>query len=274
MIRLLLLGDPVEHSLSPVMHNTALAACGLQGVYQAKRVDESGMRIAAEAVRSGEVRGANITMPHKRLAYLLADRTDPEAGRARSVNTWVSDDGALVGYSTDIGGIRRVWVDRGLPDDEPVLVLGSGGAAAAALVALAGRPVWVSARRGEAADRLVGELGVEAGQVAWGTGVAGAVVVNCTPLGMRGETLPPRVLETASGLFDMAYGPQETPAVAYARSRGIPFADGVHLLAAQAEESFRIWTGVTPPRGVMEQAARRKVGKTLQEPGTGAENRV
>lgn len=254
-LRFILLGDPVSHSRSPAMHTAALAALGLAGTYEARRVDRAGMEEAAGDLRRGLLDGANITMPHKEVAFLLADRVEPEAARAGSVNTWVREEGRLVGTSTDIPGLRAAWARRGLPATGPVLVLGAGGAAAAALVALEGREAAVAARRDGAAEALLARCGVSGRVVSWGEALAGAVVVNCTPLGMRGETLPASVLDEASGLFDMAYGAAVTPAVARCRSRGMAVADGLDLLVAQAEAAFLRWVGVAPPPGVMEAAA-------------------
>lgn len=256
MIRLALLGDPVAHSRSPAMHRAALAAGGLEGSYEARRVDLEGMASAAAEMRTGVLQGANITMPHKLVARTLADTVSPGAARAGSVNTWVRESGALIGYSTDIDGIRGVWEKRGLAAGA-VLILGSGGAAAASLVALEGERLFISARRRDAAESLVGRTGVEAEFVEWGVAVAGAVVVNATPLGMRGEKLPDPVMETATGLLEMAYGSGETPAARSVRSAGLPLADGLDLLVAQAEESFRLWTGEYPVPGVMDAAARK-----------------
>jgi len=90
----------------------------------------------------------------------------------------------------------------------------------------------------------------------WGTGWAGAVVVNATPLGMEGESLPGGILDGAVGLIDMAYGAEPTPAVEHARRRGIPVADGLDVLVAQAAISFTWWTGVPAPIEVMRAAAR------------------
>lgn len=255
-IRLAVFGDPVAHSRSPAMHTAALEALGIPGSYRAVRVDEAGLGAQARAIREGSLDGANITMPYKRAAHDLCDVREGPAARARSVNTWWRQDGRLHGTSTDVPGIHRAWTLRGMPDDAPVLVLGAGGAAAAALVALEARTPWVSARRPEAAVALARITGVECTPVPWGRIPPGAVVVNCTPIGMGGEALPVD-LDEASGLFEMAYGEEETPAVEAARARGLPVADGIDLLVAQAELSFRIWTGREAPAGVMERAARK-----------------
>lgn len=254
-LRLVVLGDPVSHSRSPVMHRAALAAAGIDGTYDAIRVDADGMRRQAAALRSGALDGANITMPHKRLAYELCDGVAADAERAGSVNTWVPDGGLIRGHSTDIAGARDAWERRGLPAEGPVVVLGAGGAAAAALVALEGRRILLAARRPRAARELIDRVGVDAEPSEWGVPVPGAVIVNCTPLGMRGDDLPVEV-ERSTGLLDMAYGREQTPAVRKAAAAGLPVADGIDLLVAQAEAAFRLWTGRDPQPGVMESAAR------------------
>ncbi len=255
MLRLAVLGSPVAQSRSPVIHQAALDHLGLEGTYQAWETDAAGMVDVAEQIRSGELSGANITMPHKVLAHDLCDRVVGPAAAARSVNTWVGENGLVVGHSTDIPAIKSVWVSRNLPS-ERVLVLGSGGAAAAALIALESLAITVSARRPEAAQRLVARTGSSATIVEWGTGIEG-VVVNATPLGMQGESLPEPVLRSLTGVFEMAYGRSPTPATKWCVDLGLPNADGVDLLVGQAALSFELWTGQKPPLDIMEATARK-----------------
>jgi shikimate dehydrogenase len=254
MLKLVLLGSPIAHSLSPQIHTAALRAAGIEGSYEARGVDARGVATAIEEIRTGELNGANVTMPHKRLASRLADELGSNAARAGSVNTLVARGAMVAGESTDIDGIRLAW--RGLPEG-PALILGGGGAAAAALLALEGRPLLVSARRSSAAERLIERTGVAAGVVEWGAPVAGAVVVNATSLGMAGESLPPGVLEVATGLFDMPYGAAPTGAVTRARSLGIPAVEGLEMLLAQAARSFELWTGVAAPVQAMRAVLDR-----------------
>lgn len=255
MLRLAVIGHPIAHSRSPAMHNAALDALGIAGRYRAIDIDHvDGMAAMAAAVRLGHLDGANITMPYKAAAHRLADHVTPEAEEASSVNTWYVADGMLCGETTDVAGIRRAWSVRGLPPSGPVLVLGAGGASRAAIVALSSHDLFISARRRDEADRLAAVHEGEA--VPWGTGIDGAVVVNCTPVGMHGESLDEGVRRAASGVFDMSYARAETPLVAEARRRGLPVADGLDLLVAQAEAAFVLWTGATPPSGVMERVAR------------------
>ncbi len=239
------------------MHNAALTALGLQGVYSRRQVNEQGMAEAALEMRSGKLHGVNITMPHKGVAASLVDRLSADAERAGSVNTWTAEgEGRITGYSTDVEAVRRVWNDAGLPTDCPVLVVGAGGAAAAAVVALENRVLWCSARRPEAVGSLSRRVEIPIRPWPWGQGLPGAVVVNATPLGMRGGELPAALLENSTGLFDMAYRTdrEDTAAIRWMRDRGRTMADGRAMLVAQAEASFEMWTGRRSPAGVMERA--------------------
>ena len=255
-MRLVLLGDPVAESRSPAIQRAALAAAGILGSYEARRVDEAGVYLAGAEIRAGSLRGANVTMPHKRVAAAAADRLSPEAARCGAVNTLLGHQGRVVGHNTDGGGLLAAWERSGIPRGVPVLVLGGGGAAAAALVALAGVDLAVATRRRGAGASLAAALGVPAAEAPWGRPLPGAVVLNATPLGMHGESLPPGLVEASAALVDLPYGPEPTPAVALARRRGLPVADGLDLLVAQAVLSFELWTGVAAPRAAMEAAAR------------------
>lgn len=240
MLRFVLLGDPVAHSLSPRLQAAALAAAQVEGSYTARRVDEAGMREAVEELRAGHLDGANVTMPHKLLAAQLADTLGPDAARTGAVNTLVTRQGTVAGMNTDVEAIRMAW---GVLPQGPVLILGSGGAAAAALLALANRPTSVSARRSDVARQALSRLDLRGEVIPWGEPLPGAVIVNATPIGMGGESLPPKLLAEASGLFDMPYRRRPTPALERAKELGIPAVAGVEMLIAQAALSFRIWTG-------------------------------
>lgn len=258
-MRLAVFGDPIGHSLSPLLHETALSATGLEGTYAARRVDAVGMEAAFVEIRVGELDGGNVTMPHKELAARLCDRLAPAAARAGAVNTLLRVGERVIGHNTDIPGIQKAWRVTGLPADGPVLILGAGGAAAAAALALEGRELSICARRPAAATSLIAKLSVAATAVPWGQPVADAVIVNATPVGMRGERLDQEQLAAGAGLFDMVYGPHETPAVREMSDRGLPAADGRLMLLHQAAVAFELWTGRTAPlaemRAVLTSAA-------------------
>lgn len=253
VLEFLVVGDPIDHSLSPRIHQAALDWNGIAGCYRRRRIDAADMAGIADDLRAGRLHGVNITMPHKRVAAEVADILTPAAARAGSVNTLAMDNGRLLGDTTDVAGIRWAWTQVGWGPDDPAYVLGAGGAAAAAILALEGRELWISARRREQAVQLVEATGVRAHIVAWGSEIA-AVVVNATPVGMTpGVHHPSAVLEAATGVFDMVYG-HRTPAVMYAETNGLPVCDGRLMLVGQAAESFARWTGVAPPHAVMLDA--------------------
>jgi shikimate dehydrogenase len=179
-------------------------------------------------------------MPLKEEAAHLCDLFTPEAERSGSVNALKSHDGRVIGHSTDVVAFREI-LDRWA--HHPIYVLGAGGAARAALAA-AGEDAtaFVSARRHEAALALAERFeGVTA--LSWDYSMPGGVLINATPLGMRGEPLPDGRLESSLALVDLPYGKQATPAVTAARELGIPVVDGIEFLAIQAAAVFTWWTG-------------------------------
>ncbi len=254
---LVLFGDPVDHSLSPVIQQAALDATGLGGNYRAIRVDAEGFRRGCADLRAGRLHGANVTMPHKRLAAEETDERLPGAERSKSVNTIVVDRSRLIGHSTDINGVQQVWRESGLSEEAPVLVLGAGGAAAAALIGLETHELSLASRCRASAERLVEEIDVQVDLVPWGTPLPGAVVVNATPLGMGGESLPSGVVEESAGLLDMAYRRGNTPAVEVARRLRLPHGTGTDVLIAQAAVSFSLWTGLPAPVQQMRTALQK-----------------
>jgi shikimate dehydrogenase len=253
-MRLALLGDPVVQSRSPAIHQAALRSLRIEGSYEARRVDVEGLKQALAEVAVGALDGVNVTMPLKAAALAAVAGASTLATRAGAVNTVSRRDGVVFGDNTDVQGINDAWQNGGLPDDVPILVLGSGGAAAAALLALEGSDLLIASRRQGGGALLAARLGVEATEVSWGSTVDGSVVINATPLGMSGESLPDGVVEAAVGLFDMAYGASATPSVQRAGHR--PVVDGIDMLVAQAARSFEIWTGLPAPFEVMAVAAR------------------
>lgn len=260
-MRLMLLGDPVDHSLSPAIQNAALRAASLPGTYEVRAVDESGLRAAFDDIRSGGIDGANVTMPHKGLAAALCDELEPTARRAGAVNTLVRVGTGIIGHNTDVAGIRGAWADNHLPVDGTVLVLGAGGAAAAALLALEERDLAIAVRRPGTGAALAAKVGVEAREVSWGEAVWDASVVNCTPIGMHQESLPERVIAAASGLFDMAYSLRPTPSVTEARGRSLPVGDGADMLIGQGAAAFRLWVGMAADTVAMRAALERETAR-------------
>jgi len=223
-------------------------------------VDLRGFLSAVEDLRDGCIDGINVTMPHKAAAAAAADLADEivrATGAANTLRRGGSPDRPVVeATNTDVGGIAAAADAAGIPPDAPVLVLGAGGGAAAAVVAFRDRLAGVSTRRAGNVGALAERTGVPVRPCPWGEAVDGVVVVNATPLGMRGEMLPGGILDAAVGLIDLPYGEVPTPAMQRAHLLGIRAVDGLRVLVAQAAISFTWWTDVPAPLDVMHPAAQ------------------
>jgi shikimate dehydrogenase len=264
------IGDPVEHSLSPVIHNAAFAALGLDWVYVALRVPAGRGADAVAALPALGLRGVNVTMPHKADAARACHELSDHARRLGVVNTVaVRPDGTLWGTSTDGDGFVRSLREAGVePAGRRALVLGAGGAARAVVVALveAGATVVVAARRPELGAEVAGLAGADTTAVMLSDAPAHApgcdLLVNATPIGMgtdAGLALDPDVLPAHAVVADLVYHPLETPLLAAARARGLAVVDGLGMLVHQAALAQVAWTGVEPPVAVMRDAARTVV---------------
>lgn len=266
-----LLGWPLHHSLSPVMHNAAFREHGLDLIYLALPVAPADLARVVDALGAMGVVGANVTVPHKRTVAARCDGLTGEAQLVGAVNTlWWTSDG-LLGDNTDAAGLAQVLGgDVGVRGGDAAVLLGTGGAARAAAVALGrlGAEVTVVGRRPDAAQELAevasraGAPVVDALDLAGRHWVVAAVrdarvVVNATPLGMGGEALdePFMDLHTGQAAYDLVYNPPETPFLAAARAAGADAHHGLGMLVAQAAASYRRWTGQDAPQATMSAAA-------------------
>ncbi len=261
------IGDPVGHSLSPVIHNAAFEALGLDWAYVAFQVPAgAGNALAAVAAMGAlGLAGMNVTMPHKADVIRGLDRLSPVAERLHAVNTIHWEGGSLVGENTDGDGfVDALRQDEGFePERRKVVVFGAGGAARAVVLALAGAGasevvvVNRTATAAEACAALAGEVGRVGGEA----DVAGAdLVVNATPVGMEGPLaeatlVDPALLSAGQVVADLVYHPLRTPLLAAAKERGAAAVSGLGMLIHQAARAFRIWTGEDPPLAAMSAAA-------------------
>ena len=262
------IGDPVRHSLSPALHNAAFQSLGLDWAYLAFEVARGEAGDAIAGVRALRIDGLSVTMPHKEAVARAVDRLSPTAERLGAVNTVVRTGASLVGESTDGQGfLDALRVDQGFePSNRRCLVVGTGGAARAVILALvdggAAEVVVVgrSAERVGAAVALAGRPArpgspAEAGDV--------TLVVNATPVGMVGHPVGPPVdtdlLGPGNVVVDLVYHPAVTPFVAAARQRGAVAVGGLGMLVHQAAHAFRLWTGQPAPIEVMSAAAVRAI---------------
>ena len=236
------------------MHNAAFRALGLDWTYEALDVAAADLQGAVARLRAADVAGANVTIPHKQAVLERLDTLDPEAVRARAVNTISTRGGRLAGSNTDIAAIRSAASDVGVePKGARVVILGAGGAARAAAVALDGAHLTFIARDPDRTD-LPGQV------LRWDDASLHALIraadllINATPLGRREEMpIRPAALPKAGAVIDLVYVKGGTPLVRKARSLGLRTADGWEILLAQGARSFELWTGRVPPVAVMRE---------------------
>jgi shikimate dehydrogenase len=230
---------------------------GIAGSYEARQAGPAQLADALAELRNGQLDGINVTMPLKREAARVAGRLTPEARAGESVNTLRFRDSTVEGHSTDVTASTQALQDPRFEPNAPVLILGAGGAAAAAVVGAGTRRLYLAARDPNAAKALGRLASGPVEVVHFGVGVAGALVLNATPIGMAGEELPDSITNLAAGLIDLAYGSAPTPAVLRAQEQRLPVMDGVEFLVLQAAGSFEWWTGISAPLQVMMEAARK-----------------
>ena len=236
------------------MHNAGFNSLGLDWTYELLDVAPDALPAAIARLRESDVAGANVTIPHKVAVIDRLDSVDPEALRARAVNTIANDGGRLVGSNTDVAAIRTAIDDLGVePRGANVVILGAGGSARAAAVALDGAHLTFVARRPDDVD-MPGHV-VAWSDHSWTSQVRDAdLLLNATPLGRRDEMpMRPNALPRAGAVIDLVYVRGGTPLVRKARSLGLRTADGWGILLAQGARSFEIWTGKPAPLEAMRQ---------------------
>ena len=254
-------GNPIAHSLSPVMHNAGFNALGLNAIYvplQACDVDDF-----VTFARDTRMAGASITAPFKVGMLTHVDETDEMAKRVGAVNTLVVREGRWIGANTDVDGFLAPLAGRMALKGTRATVLGAGGAARAVAVALGsqGAGVTICARQASAAREVAALAGGAAG--AWPPRPGSwDVLVNATSSGSRGPVDDPMDGVPLDGeiVFDLVYAPARTPLLERARNEGCLTIGGIEMLVAQAERQFELWTGYRPPAGLFRAAAAAATG--------------
>jgi 3-dehydroquinate dehydratase/shikimate dehydrogenase len=258
------IGDPVGHSLSPLLHNTAFRARKFDAVFVPFLVRN--LREFLGAMRGFRVAGLSVTIPHKETILRWLDGCDPLAARIGAVNTVVvRGGGRLYGYNTDYVGVLRSLEQRMRLEGSRVLLFGAGGAARAAAFALAqaGSIVCLSARRPERARALARAVGGQVVERATLKREFFDAIVNCTPVGMHprgGSPLTSAELNCRI-VMDMVYRPRETELLRLARHKGIDIISGLEMFLAQGFAQYEIWTGERAPESAMRRAVVSALGR-------------
>ncbi len=272
-------GDPVEHSLSPVMHNAAYKALGMDCEYHKFRVTLDDLEGAIKGARAMGFGGLNLTIPLKEKALGIVE-PDTMAQAIGAVNTiefsgdTIAGITGIVGHNTDgIGAVKALAASGVDIPGSRVLILGAGGAARAVAYQLAkdGARVTIANRTLGKAQELAGN--VRSVGNANGTGLEelpkltadADIIINTTSVGMHPDTdrtlVTADMMHTGQVIFDIVYSPLETRLLREAKKAGAVTIDGIKMLVLQGAESFRIWTGIEPPVDVMEQAVRDVLGR-------------
>lgn len=268
------IGDPVSHTLSPAMHNAAMAGLGLDFIYLAFHVKSAELGAAIQGMKALSIRGLNVTIPHKVAAVQFMDELDPLAADIGTLNTIVNDAGMLKGYNTDASGFLQSLLAAGFdPQGKKVVLMGAGGAARAIGFALAQRGAYIAVlnRKIEMEQAIllaqnlsrVAKSKVEAFELDAAnlkTALVKAdLLVNATSVGMTpgtGETpVPAHLLRPGLTVFDVVYAPLETRLLREATVRGCRVISGLEMLVRQGALSFKLWTGKEAPLDVMREAA-------------------
>lgn len=261
---LVVIGDPVAHSLSPIMHNAACRALGLDAVYVALRAPAAAIPSLLQALAAAGAAG-NVTVPHKEAVERSVTRKTDVCQRAGACNTFWTEGGVLVGDNTDVPGVRAALGELGV-DGDRWQVLGTGGAARAVAVAAAdaGAALWVRSRDPDRARQFVDwavQLGGRGRAAAAHGPVEVDVVINATPLGLAaGDPLPldPKDLPGVRAALDLVYAAGETRWVRALRARGVTARDGREMLVQQGAAAFaRFFPGTAAPVDVMRAAVER-----------------
>ena len=266
------IGDPIEHTLSPIMQNAAFNALKLDYTFLAFKVKNAELENAVNGMRALNIRGLNVTMPHKSTILNFLDRTDLSAQIVNSVNTILNKEGKLLGFNTDGVGALKALRENGVElKGRKVLLLGAGGAARAIAYAMAkesdelavlNRTLKQSQGLAKLLEKTVNKK-IGAGSLSpkeiQQNLQDSDILINATSIGMKPKPeeslVAPKLLRPDLAVMDIVYNPIETKLAKDAKAAGAKVVSGVEMLIYQGAASFEIWTGKSAPVEVMRQAA-------------------
>lgn len=252
------IGDPIEHSLSPVMHNRAFRHVGYNGAYLAFHVQTLD-RDTIHGIKALGIQGLSVTIPHKVTVMDLIDDVDDQARKIGAVNTLVNDNGNLTGCNTDcIGAVKALEEKTGIQGRE-VVMIGAGGAARAVgygVLSGGGRLTIVNMLQDEG-EALASELDVSYYPLADFSRLDYEILINTTPVGMSPDTdampVPPNNLKPGAVVMDIIYNPLQTKLLREAKKIGCSTVDGVSMFVFQGAAQFELWTRQNAPLDLMRQ---------------------
>ena len=261
-----IIGDPVEHSLSPLIHNVGYQALGIKYFYVPFRVKD--IKQSIESIRGLGIRGVSITLPHKVSAIKYVDKVDPLAEEIGAINTIVNDEGVLTGYNTDGDGALKALEEVTTLGSKKAILVGSGGAASAIAVVLKknGVKLVVLNRTEDKARELANRVDAEdAGGLKKLSLISSAdILINATSVGMwpkiKESLIPKKLLHKQLTVFDTVYNPKETKLLVEAKEKGCTIVYGYKMLLYQAAMQFELFTGLKAPLAALESALTHALG--------------
>lgn len=262
-----IIGDPIDHSLSPAIHNAAFNTLGLNCSYIAFRVQEGQLKNSIDSLRSINIGGFNVTMPHKVKVLNYVDRCDKTVQLVGAANTVNNEEGKFCAYNTDVAGFIRPLRKRKVDfNGIEVLILGAGGAARAVVVALSGEKgianINIFNRNTDRSTNLANlakKLGLKASIISnddvQKIAYKSDLIINTTPLGMSNEQslIKSASISKDSIVYDIVYKPINTKLIENAKTAGAQVVYGYEMLLAQATASFKIWLKMEPPIDSMKK---------------------
>lgn len=261
-----MLGDPIGHSLSPLMHNAAFKALNMDSRYHAFKVNAQKLEVAIKGAQALGMKGINLTVPLKEKALEFVE-SDPLAKTIGAINTINFEEDRIRGYNTDGIGAQKALIDAGVKlKHSNVLIVGAGGASRAISFQLAnsGSNVTIANRSAQRAIELAKDVASVGNVTGCGTDnlqfliQQSDILINCTTVGMHPHSDNSIALakDMHKGLtvFDIVYNPLETKLLSEAKKAEIPAVSGVMMLVYQGAEAFKIWTGFEPPIDIMKNA--------------------
>ena len=268
------IGDPIGHTISPAMHNAAFKALNLDYVYVPFRVSSENLPRAVEGLRAFNIRGVNVTIPHKVSIIPLLDEIDEFAQKIGSVNVVVNDGGRLAGYNTDAHGFLYSLLDQGVdPEGQKVAVLGAGGASRSICFALSerGASLTILNRTPGNAARFAAEMSEMTGRPIQVLGLSKEhlaatldncnILINTTSVGMYPQSdatlVEHNLIKSHQTVVDIVYNPFKTKLLAEAEKAGARTISGIDMLIWQGALAFEIWTGKQAPINIMRKDAQR-----------------
>ncbi len=252
-------GDPIEHTLSPAMHNSAFNSLGLDACYVPFRVAPDDLPSAVQAIRSLNMLGVNTTVPHKENVIPLLDKVNEEASFIGAVNTITNSGGILTGYNTDGRGFMSSLSEEKISvEGKNILIVGTGGASRAISYYLSEKASSLSLFDidSQKAEKLVSDLSQIRSNVSLRESIQGGekpdILINATPLGLKTEDplpISPDMIDSEMVICDLIY--KKTPLLKEAENRGAQSIDGSGMLLWQGVLAFELWTGMKPPVDLM-----------------------